>query len=73
MPFAMISVRMRHYLECFYFCVDMFNDNPFLCKPFVIRFFTLGQFMLLARLYRYPAVRVQASQSLITAAGVYRD
>jgi hypothetical protein len=54
----MISVRIRHALECFYSGVHMFNNYPLPRKPVVERFFPFAQLMLFARLFRYPAIRV---------------
>ena len=36
MPSTVVSVWMRHDFKCFYFCINMFNDNPFSGKAFVI-------------------------------------
>jgi hypothetical protein len=43
---AMPPVRIYHALECFYFGIDMLNDNPSPRKVFIIRFFLFGQLMV---------------------------
>jgi hypothetical protein len=43
---VMPPVRICHALECFYFGIDMLNDNPPPGKVFIIRFFPFGQLMV---------------------------
>jgi hypothetical protein len=52
----MTTVRVRHASERFYHAIDMFYDNSPARQPFVIRFFTSGQLMLLTRLYWNKAI-----------------
>ncbi|GHU22764.1 hypothetical protein FACS1894172_05160 [Spirochaetia bacterium] len=74
MPVAAMSpVRICHALECFYFGIDMLNNNPLARKSSVIRLLLRGQLILLARLLRYPAVRMQLLYSKIPKIGVYAD
>ena len=59
MPIAVMPpVRICHALKCFYFGIDMLNDNPSPRKFFVIRFFPFGQLMVFTRLYRNEAGRM---------------
>ena len=54
----MIAVRVCHAFECFYFGIDMLNNHPIPREPFIERFLPFWQLMMLAWLFRYPAVTV---------------
>jgi hypothetical protein len=43
---AMTPIGIGHALECFYFGIDMFNDNTSAGKLLVICLFLLGQLMV---------------------------
>ena len=62
----MVPIWIRHYLKCLNLCVNVLNHYPLPCEPFVIRFFPLGQFMLLTFLNRALRCLRAVFQSLDT-------
>jgi hypothetical protein len=69
---TMPTIRIRHAFICFYFSVDMFNNNPPSGKSFVIRLFLFAQLVFLACLYWYEAVPMVCSYPKISKIGVKR-
>jgi hypothetical protein len=73
MSFAVIPIRIHHAPECFYLGIHMFNHYSLPRKPFVERFLCFSELMLLACLFRYPAVQMQLPYPKIPKIGVYTD
>jgi hypothetical protein len=53
--FAMISIWIRHALECFYFGVYMLNGYAPARKPGIVRLLVFSKRMAFARLLGYTA------------------
>jgi hypothetical protein len=69
----MIPVRIRHALKCFYFGVNVLNNNSFACKSGIIKLLPFSQFMILACFYGNPAIRVKVFYPEIPKVRVYQD
>ena len=72
MSFTVIAVRIRRDFECFYFCVDVLDNNPFARKAFIVCLVFFTQFVILAFLSGYSAVRVKIPYPQIAKIGIYR-
>jgi hypothetical protein len=69
----MIPIRIRHALECFYLGMYLFNRYPLPRKPFVERFLRFSELMLLAYIFRHPAVFARLPYPKTPKIGVYTD
>lgn len=61
----MISIWIRHYLECFYFRVYMLYDYSLARESFVIQFICFAQLSFLFGFSRYSTVLMKIMDSLI--------